>query len=330
MGSGGVKLALLDPMKAEDLTANRSVFDLQAAAELRLKIKQDPQARVKLAAQQFETLLLQTMLKSMRDATPQDGMMDSDQTRLYTSMLDQQLAQNLSASGKLGFAKLIEQQLMHSQSGASSLDPAATLEALQKGLAAAPAASTATAATAAASAGAERIRTTAVRADGSAAPAGAASSASEFVSRIWPYAVEAGSRIGVPAQFVVAHSALESAWGKSEIRATDGSPSYNLFGVKAGRGWRGATVDVATTEYVGGVAQSTAEKFRVYGSYTEAFNDYTSLLRNNPRFSTVLGQQDGSRFATSLQQSGYATDPAYADKLSRLINSAVLREALAG
>ena len=85
-----------------------------------------------------------------------------------------------------------------------------------------------------------------------------------------------------------------------------------------------------TTEYVNGVPQSVREKFRVYGSYAESFNDYANLLRNNPRFSGVLGQQDGTQFARSLQQSGYATDPLYADKLGRIINGNTLRQALAG
>jgi flagellar protein FlgJ len=128
----------------------------------------------------------------------------------------------------------------------------------------------------------------------------------------------------------VAHSALESGWGKSEIRKADGSPTYNLFGVKAGRSWQGPTVEVQTTEYVDGVAQSLREKFRVYGSYAESFRDYASLLRNNARFSGVLGQQDGTQFARSLQQSGYATDPMYADKLGRIINGPTLRQALVG
>jgi flagellar protein FlgJ len=136
--------------------------------------------------------------------------------------------------------------------------------------------------------------------------------------------------MGVPPQFLVAHSALESGWGKSEIKTGDGTPSYNIFGVKAGRGWQGASVEVQTTEYVEGVAQSSREKFRVYGSYAEAFRDYASLLINNPRFSAVLGQKDGTQFARSLQQSGYATDPLYADKLSRIINGGTLRQALAG
>ncbi len=134
----------------------------------------------------------------------------------------------------------------------------------------------------------------------------------------------------MPPHFLVAHSALETGWGKTEIRSVDGSPTYNIFGVKAGRNWSGPSVEVQTTEYVNGVAQSTREKFWVYGSYAEAFADYASLLRNNSRFSRVLGQQDGVQFARSLQQSDYATDPMYAEKLGRIINGTTLRQALAG
>ena len=317
-------------MKADNLNSNRSVLDLGSAAELRLKARQDPQAGLKQAAQQFEGMLLQMMLKSMRDATPQDGLLDSEQTRFFTSLMDQQVAQNLSSTGALGFAKLIEQQLARNSAGAAaSLDPGATLEALQRSLLASPAANSA----AAASGRTAPTRSEAVRGDGSTAGGVAGSapvSPSEFVNRVWPYAVEAGNRLGVPAQFVVAHGALESAWGKSEIRAADGTPSYNLFGVKAGRSWQGPTVDVTTTEYVGGVAQTSVERFRVYASYGEAFNDYANLLRGNSRFSSVLGQQDGAGFAGSLQQAGYATDPRYADKLSRIIAGTTLRQALAG
>ena len=323
-------------MKAEDLNANRFVLDAKTTADLRLKIKQDPQAGLKQAAQQFEALMLQTMLKSMRDATPQDGLMDSEQTRFYTAIMDQQLAQNLSTTGKLGFAQLIEQQLgrgMAAGAPGASLDQVASLEALQKSLIAQQAANSAatlTSTSSAAAGGAERIRSLSLRSDGVAAAGAAAGSASEFVNRIWPHAVEAANALGVPPQFLVAHSALESAWGKSEMRAADGSPTYNLFGVKAGRSWRGPSVELPTTEYVDGVAQTSREKFRVYGSYAEAFRDYANLLRTSPRFAPVLGQQDGTKFAGSLQQSGYATDPLYADKLSRIINGPTLRQALAG
>ncbi|MFT3851051.1 MAG: flagellar assembly peptidoglycan hydrolase FlgJ [Propionivibrio sp.] len=312
-------------MKAENLNANHFVLDLKAGAEQRAKVRQDPQAGLKQAAQQFEGMLLQMMLKSMRDATPQDGLLESDQTRFFTSILDQQLSQNLSAQGNLGFARQIAQQLAAS-TAAGETDAAAPLDALQKSLLLQQAANYS-----ARSAGAERnygIRGATV--DAAAQGGGEASSPGEFVNRVWPHAVDAANTIGVPPQFLIAQSALESAWGKSEIRRADGSPSYNLFGVKAGRNWQGETVEVATTEYVNGEPQQMREKFRVYNSYAESFNDYADLIRNNARFSGVLGQQDGAQFARSLQQSGYATDPMYADKLGRIINGTTLRQALAG
>jgi flagellar protein FlgJ len=314
-------------MKAEDINANRSVLDPRSSADLRLKLKQDPQGGLKQAAQQFEGMLLQMMLKSMRDATPQDGLMDSDQTRFFTSLMDQQLAQNLSAKGSLGFAKLIEQQLGRTTSSGKTDSTVSSLELLQKSLLERQ---TASSAVPVAATGAERIRNAPVASVESAGPAGATGNAGDFVNRVWPHAVEAANATGVPAHFLVAHSALESGWGKNEIRQADGSPSYNLFGVKAGRSWQGPTVNVQTTEYVDGVAQSSREKFRVYGSYAESFRDYSSLMRNNPKFSGVLGQQDGTQFARSLQQSGYATDPMYADKLGRIISGPTLRQALAG
>ena len=318
---------MLPVVKADNLNANRFVLDLNASAELRTRIRQDPQAGLKQAAQQFEGMLLQMMLKSMRDATPQDGMMESDQTRFFTSILDQQLAQNLSAQGDLGFAAQIEQQLGRASS-LDGTDAASPMDALQQSLLLRQAANSS-----ARFSGGGAERNSGVRGTAATAAAqgnGETTSPDEFVNRVWPHAVEAANAIGVPPQFLIAQSALESAWGKSEIRRADGSPSYNLFGVKAGRNWKGATVEVQTTEYVNGEPQQMREKFRVYGSYAESFNDYANLIRNNARFSGVVGQQDGTQFARSLQQSGYATDPMYADKLSRIINGTTLRQALAG
>ncbi|MBP7203642.1 MAG: flagellar assembly peptidoglycan hydrolase FlgJ [Propionivibrio sp.] len=312
-------------MKSENLNANHFVLDLKAGAELRARTRQDPQAGLKQAAQQFEGMLLQMMLKSMRDATPQDGMLNSDQTRFFTSILDQQLAQNLSAQSGLGFAAQIEQQLSR-VSGQGGADVASPLEALQQSLLLRQAANSS-----ARFAGGGAERNYGIR-SATTASAGSTESTSpeEYVNRVWPHAVEAANSIGVPPQFLIAQSALETGWGKSEIRRADGSPSYNLFGIKAGRNWQGETVEVTTTEYVNGEPQQMREKFRVYDSYAESFNDYASLIRNNARFSGVLGQQDGTQFARSLQQSGYATDPMYADKLGRIINGTTLRQALAG
>ena len=309
-------------MQARELTANRFVLDPKGAAELRMQFRQDPQAGLRQAARQFEGMMLQMMLKSMRDAAPQDSLMNSEQTRFYSSILDQQLAQNLS--GSLGFARLIEQQFgrrLATASAASAGTPAGAAEASQ------PAAAT----SGLAAVGAARNRGVPAAASAALPEAAAApGNGRDFVNRVWPHAVGAADALGVPARFLVAHSALESGWGRSEIRKADGSPTYNLFGVKAGRSWTGSSVEASTTEYVDGVVQTVREKFRAYASYAEAFQDYAKLLRGNPRFSAVLGQQDGTGFARSLQQAGYATDPAYADKLGRIINGSTLRQALIG
>ena len=311
-------------MKADDIKP-RFVLDGQAAGELKYRLKQDPQAGLKEAARQFEGMLLNMVLKSMRDATPQDGLLNSDQTRFFSSLHDQQLAQNLA--GRLGFAKLIEQQLGGKSGtvGAASGVESVVASSLERQLHAAQ--------MQALSGGAGRWRSSAAppatvgetQAAGAPVPAGA----SEFVNRVWPRAVDAARSLGVPPHFLVAHAALETGWGKSEIRVGNGTPSHNLFGIKAGKGWGGAAVEAQTTEYVNGEAQSVRERFRVYGSYGDAFRDYAGLLRGNPRYAGVLGQQDGTQFARSLQQGGYATDPQYADKLGRIINGMTLRQALA-
>jgi flagellar protein FlgJ len=313
-------------MKAEYLddrshrpSVQRFVLDPRTASDLRQKLENDPQAGIRQAARQFEGMLLQMMLKSMRDATPQDGLLDSDQTRFFTTIFDQQLAQDLAERDALGVAKLIEGQLGRAMpSGGEALDSA--LGRLNQALSEHRAASSA----------AGLAGSFATRLAGRASAAEAPANGGEFVDRVWPHAVEAAGTLGVPPHFLVAHAALESGWGKSEIRREDGSPSYNVFGIKAGDGWRGASVEVTTTEYVDGAAQSTREKFRAYGSYGEAFRDYAGLLRGNSRYEGVLGQRDGARFARSLQQAGYATDPSYADKLNRIIGGATLRQALAG
>lgn len=316
--------------KIDDLS-NRLAADVRSTNDLRAKFRQDPQAGLKEAAQQFESMFLQMVLKSMRDATPQDGPFNSDETRFYTAMLDQQMAQKMASGNGLGFARLIEQQL-----GRHLAQPP-----MPAGEAASPAAGNTLPLEATAgthlrqppSAPQPRVPATpevqqVMEVAGEAVQA--SSSAREFVNRVWPHAVEASRSTGIPPQFLVAHAALESGWGRSELARADGSNSFNLFGIKAGRSWTGAAVDAVTTEFIGGQPQKVTERFRAYGSYAEAFRDYANLLRNNPRFGGVIGSQDGTEFARRLQQAGYATDPMYAEKLSRIIQGPTLRQALIG
>jgi len=251
----------------------------------------------------------------------QGRLFDSQDTKMYTSMLDQQLSQALAKRG-IGLADVMVRQMSR---GSAPVDPGPEGPKAPVGDPAPAASPATTSAPAAAPAPAQPAQPR---------PAGSAQlpeSARQFIGQMWPHAVDAGRTTGIAPHFILGQAALESGWGRAEIRMPDGSSSHNLFGIKAGRGWNGAVAEVATTEYVNGAPVKTVERFRAYGSYAEAFRDYAGLLAGNSRYAGVLGNRtDPAAFAKSLQQAGYATDPAYADKLTRVITGGVMRSGLAG
>ena len=286
-------------------------IDVQGVEKLRTQVKNDPDKALKEVAQQFEVLFINMLLKSMREATPKDGALDSDQTRFYSSMLDSQYAQTMSAKG-IGLADMMVKQLTR-----ATITPE-ELEGLPEGILVSPNSAPASAPITAPST---------TPASSTPLPANQTQS---FVNTVWPHAQAVSQSTGIPAQFMVAQAALETGWGKNEIKRSDGSPSFNVMGIKAGGSWSGPVAETVTTEYVNGVAQKTTEKFRAYSSYEEGFKDYARLLMNNPRYAAVLEKQDAAGFARGLQQAGYATDPMYADKLMRIINGSVLRNSSIG
>jgi flagellar protein FlgJ len=268
--------------------------DSKNLESLRLQSKQSPDQAIRGAAQQFEQVFLNMMLKSMREATPQDGVFDSEQTKMFTGMLDQQLSQTMSSGHGIGLADVMVRQLSRSSMGADAT-PKADVPALS-----APAAATKNAVPSAYNENFQQ----------------------DFVRKLMPPAEQASRETGIPAHLMVGQAALESGWGRREIKTADGTNSHNLFGIKAGANWNGKVAEVMTTEYHGGVAHKQVERFRAYGSYAEAFKDYANMLSDNPRYAKVLQQGDSAQgFANALQQAGYATDPHYADKLSKVINS---------
>ena len=140
-----------------------------------------------------------------------------------------------------------------------------------------------------------------------------------FLESIAPWAQQAAQQLGVAPELVSAHAALESGWGQRQLRKANGESSHNLFGIKAGGSWNGAVNESATTEYVGGAAIRTRERFRSYPDAGAAFRDYAQMLIDNPRYKGALGVGGDARaFAQGLARGGYATDPAYAAKLERL------------
>lgn len=324
---------------------NPNVFDVGNLTALKRQMKDGDPKSMKAVAQQFESLFLQMVLKSMRDASPREGMFDSDQTRMYESLLDQQMAQVLGAKGGgTGLAAMIEKQLLRQNAEPQALDgplplspPTPFFPFSAKGMIPLPRelnqlplllpAAQPSPLPAVRSSLRSSSAVAAVPMDEVVNPA---ATVREFAVRLWPAAAEAGRTTGIPAHFMVAQAALETGWGKSEPRRADGTSSFNIFGIKAGANWRGPVVDATTTEVIAGVTQARVEHFRAYVSYEEAFRDYANLLGSNPRYAGVLGAQDPARFARGLQAAGYATDPLYAAKLERIIGGATLQQALAG
>jgi flagellar protein FlgJ len=323
-------------MASHDFSQINSL-DPNTLSGLRRLTKENSPEAAREAAKQFEALFLQQVLKAMRDASPKNSMFDSEESRMYQSMLDQQMSLQLATrGGGVGLARVIERQLSATRETVTPPEGGVPLEvSIGRGFdAAASPRSTAASASGPAVPAAKTAAALPAFAPTSVAPANlpnmpAGAGPRAFVDKVWPQAVEASRVTGIPARFLVAQAALETGWGKHELKNADGSPSHNLFNIKAGRRWSGETVSTTTTEYSNGVAGREQARFRAYGSYAESFQDYARLIRDNPRYAGVAGQVDAVAFARGLQSAGYATDPLYADKLARIINGNTLRTALA-
>jgi peptidoglycan hydrolase FlgJ len=291
-----------------------NALDPRATAGLqRLAKGNDPKA-IKVAAQQFEALFVQMMLKSMRDAMPRDGLFDNDQSKMYESLLDQQMSQVLASKNGMGLAEMIERQLQRQSDPETVLPEGVPLTPRAQKVLLERRTSTSTSTTTSAPINLDPALAALARGE-TEAPA----HVKDFVARYLPDAQQAAKATGIPPVFLLAHAALESGWGKHEPKLANGQPSHNLFGIKAGASWSGDKVMAATTEVVQGVAQRRTEPFRVYGSYAEGFSDYAKLLADNPRYNGVVGSRDADAFAQGLQRAGYATDPNYASKLRQVI-----------
>jgi flagellar protein FlgJ len=156
------------------------------------------------------------------------------------------------------------------------------------------------------------------------APSRDVDKAKNFMKTMLEPARAASRATGLPPAFILGQAALESGWGAREPRLANGAPSHNLFGIKAGSNWRGATVEATTTEYLNGQPRRSVERFRAYGSYEEAFADYARLISASGRYRAVLVENTNpEQFAKAMQRAGYATDPAYAGKLARVIRQAI-------
>lgn len=307
---------------AADLSS-KVAFDANGLNKLKQSARENSPEAIKEVAKQFEAIFMNMMLKSMREATPQDSPFDNVQSRTFTTMLDQQLTANLANKG-LGLADVLARQL--SQGGYNLNN---TMEQAVSDKPAGVDANT--------NQNNNLIQNPLInnhisfinqtdkamkaigqlnKSDTHLKTNHETTTVAAFQQRMEQHAQAASQATGIPAHLMLGQAALESGWGKRELRSMDGTPSYNLFGIKATGNWEGKTIDAVTTEYIGGIKQKRVEKFRAYDSYEDSFRDFANLMRNNPRYENVLANLHSSTgYAQAMQKAGYATDPLYANKL---------------
>lgn len=298
-------------------------FDANSLNKLKYSAKDNSPESVKEVAKQFEAVFINMVMKSMRAASPQEGIFDNEQSKTFTAMLDQQLSNNLATKG-VGLAEILTRQLTKvSNSKADAMEQAVSSEdgvkpnetglnsfipGLLKSSGYANPQTTNAAARTANITSLEK-------------PVNLTGKSAEFHDRMSHHAVIASRETGMPANYMLGQAALETGWGRREIKTKDGSNSHNLFGIKATGGWKGKIAETTTTEYIDGVKQKRVEKFRAYASYADSFKDFANLIQKNPRYQSVMENVDSvNGYARALQNSGYATDPNYASKLASVIN----------
>ena len=298
--------------------------DFTRLAELRARTRVDPGASLAEVAGQFESLFVSLMLDSMRAATVEGGLFQGPGLELYRDMFDRQLASDVSRTGGIGIADMLVRQL-GAQAGPRTERTSSTPAALSAPPPPALPMERETRVGVGRSSAKPDMRAAPVPAVSADERDAAFASAEQFVSRLWPHARAAGRALGQAPEVLLAQAALETGWGRSIIAGGDGS-SHNLFGIKAGSGWRGERVRVASLEVVDGVLQVAQADFRAYRSFGESFEDYVSLVSSSPRYAAALAQtNDPAGYLRALQDGGYATDPAYADKILDILERPIMQ-----
>ena len=310
-------LGNLDSLRKEALSGGDASTDASKAA-------------LKKAAAQFEAIFTQMLLKSMRKANEafedKESPLNSSSVKFFEDMHDQQLSTELSSNGSLGLADLIVQQL--SPDGKTFM-PGSVLRTTNDFLSDVRAGSSLphTQNEEKAAVNVQNDKTDSKVPEASSAPF---ESAEEFVTTVWEHAKTAAQKIGLNPAVMVAQAALETGWGKHIINKSDGNSSNNLFNIKSDKSWDGEKASKVTLEFEQGTPVKKQASFRAYDSIKESVNDFVDFLTQNPRYQEALqNTAKPSEFLDSLQKAGYATDPNYASKIKKVLNSAQLKDVAA-
>jgi peptidoglycan hydrolase FlgJ len=325
-------------ISASDVS-NQLALDTNSLSSLKKSAVENSPEAIKGVAKQFEAIFINMMLKSMREASPQDGAFNTEQNKLYTSMFDQQLSQKLASGKGVGLADVLVKQLtkaagIQNDPLKTSNDPITSkvlgLNRFDPNTSSKVAAYTSAASMYGSTKANPSFMDKVSKLFSSLEDAGDAMASSvgnavketvdSFASKMASYAQQASNATGLPANFMLGQAALETGWGKKEIKGSDGTQSNNLFGIKAGGSWTGKTVSAVTTEYINGEKQTRVEKFRAYDSYADSFKDFANMISSNPRYQNVLKNLSNiNSYADAMAKAGYATDPEYAKKLASVI-----------
>ncbi|MDR0225004.1 MAG: flagellar assembly peptidoglycan hydrolase FlgJ [Burkholderiaceae bacterium] len=302
------------PNGSQLASSNALAADARSLNALKLAAGDNSPEAARETAKQLESLFMREMIKSMREATMKSGLLDSAQGNLSTDLLDQQLSVSMSGQPG-GLTDAITRQLARTMGTQAAEDAEINVPSTL---------SLGRNAWRSSSAGAWSGSRAGSATQPIDAYAPAPKGRDNFVAHHGNAAARIAQESGIPASFMLGQAGHETGWGKSEIKNADGSNAHNLFGIKAGKGWTGKVAEVTTTEYINGTPRKVTAKFRAYDSYEESFRDYARLITSNPRYEKAM-EKTGSAlaYATELQKAGYATDPEYASKLSRAIQSAV-------
>lgn len=297
-----------------------SITDFSQFSALRRGAENNDPEVLREVAGQFEALFIQSMLKSMRETSLGDPIFgQSEQHEMYQEMLDKQYALEMSGGRGIGLSDMLVRQL-----GGTSPSPPQT-EVVEMRL---PPASVMKPVRAS-PADAPHLEDVEMKEATAEAAKPAWTRPAEFVRDIWPHAQAAASKLKVTPEGLLAQAALETGWGKHVMQRPDGASSYNLFGIKASGSWDGPTATRPTLEFRNGVSERQIARFRAYDDISATFEDYVQVVGSQPRYDRVRNHgEDTAAFAAALQDAGYATDPAYAEKITAVLNSKTMRDAL--
>lgn len=322
-----------------DKLSNSSHFlDIGGLDSLRSRAQKDDKGALKEVAQQFEGIFVQMLMKSMRDANAvfeSDSPMNSQYTKFYEQMHDQQMSVNLSDKGMLGLADLMVQQL---SPGTSNVTPASVLRGdMNSNLSDISGRDS----------GRDSVMHRAISPNaeinntethsinkidniltGKSLPSEVDQSEmkftdrDDFIAKLYPHAEKAALALGTQPEVLIAQSALETGWGQKMVKSAGGSSSNNLFNIKADQRWQGGKAMVSTLEFEQGIAVQEKANFRVYDDIKQSFDDFVSFISEGPRYQEAMKKAaNPNEFIKALQDAGYATDPNYANKVIKVMKS---------